>query len=305
MPKTTENRQAAPPSSLERLVARHPLAVFLIMLYAIAWGVFLPVGLQTRGLLALPIELTEGFAFDAVTSLASILGVALPAFLVTAATRGGVGVRDLLGRCLKWRVGLMWYLIALFGLLAVMVLVGSALSDSAPLEVLTERWSLLFTLFLPEVLIPFLTVQIFEEAGWTGFMQDTLQERAPGGEHPCGPHLHPATPAHPAHGRGRRAGLTGDRESAGDGGGVLPDRRRVALQRLRAQHSRRGPLPQRLQLSVGYWGPQVHRRTDLGTCRTLVPKGVVAVVVALSKGRLAYEPERGATTEASGEDHRV
>jgi CAAX protease family protein len=147
------------------------------MLYAIAWSVFLPVVLQARGLLALPIDLTEGVAFDAVTSLASILGVTLPAFLVTVLTRGGAGVRDLLGRCLRWRVGLVWYLAALFGLLAVMVLIGSALSDPSPLEVLTERWPLLFTLFLPEVLFPFLFIQLFEEAGWTGFMQHTLQER--------------------------------------------------------------------------------------------------------------------------------
>ena len=91
-------------------MVRHPVAAFLVMLYAIAWSVFLPVVLQARGLLALPVDLSEGFAFDAVTSLASILGVALPAFLVTAATRSGkAGVRELLSRCLRWRVGIVWY----------------------------------------------------------------------------------------------------------------------------------------------------------------------------------------------------
>jgi hypothetical protein len=123
------------------------------MLYAVAWSVFLPVVLQARGLLTLPVDLAEGIAFDAVTSLASILGVALPAFLVTAAISGKAGVRDLLGRCLRWRVGLRWYLAALFGLLAVTVLVGGVLSHPAPLAVLTERWTLLFTMFLPEVLL--------------------------------------------------------------------------------------------------------------------------------------------------------
>ena len=47
----------------------------------------------------------------------------------------------------------------------------------APLEALVEKWPLLFTLFLPEVLLPFVFIQIFEEAGWTGFTQHTLQER--------------------------------------------------------------------------------------------------------------------------------
>jgi uncharacterized protein len=140
VPTATENRQPAPLSPLKRLVVRHPVAAFLVMLYAIAWSVFLPVVLQARGLLALPVDLSEGVAFGAVTSLASILGVALPAFLVTAAISGKAGMRDLLSRCLRWRVGIVWYLAALFGLLAVMVLAGSGLSDPAPLEVLTESW---------------------------------------------------------------------------------------------------------------------------------------------------------------------
>jgi membrane protease YdiL (CAAX protease family) len=158
-------------------VARHPVAAFLVMLYAITWIIFLPAVLQGRELLVLPIDLSEGFAFNTVTSLASILGVALPAFLVTAATSGKAGVRDLLRRCLRWRVGVGCYLIALFGLLVATLLVASVFLGVAPLEALVEKWPLLFTLFLPEVLLPFLFIQIFEEAGWTGFLQHTLQER--------------------------------------------------------------------------------------------------------------------------------
>ena len=173
----TEDGQSAARTRLLRLLGRHPVAAFLAMLYAVAWSVFLPAVLQARGLLALPIDLTEGFAFDVVVATASILGVALPAFLVTAATSGKTGVRGLLGRCLRWRVGIGWYPAALFGLLTASVLVGGVLPGLAPLAALVERWPLLFTLFLPEVLLPFLTIQLFEEAGWTGFMQHTRQER--------------------------------------------------------------------------------------------------------------------------------
>jgi membrane protease YdiL (CAAX protease family) len=69
-----------------------------------------------------------------------------------------------------------WYLIALFGFLAAMVLIASVFQGLAPLEALVVKWPLFFTLFLPEVLFPFLFIQIFEETGWTGFMQHTLQE---------------------------------------------------------------------------------------------------------------------------------
>jgi membrane protease YdiL (CAAX protease family) len=173
----TENQQAPNSSSLKALVGRHRVAAFLVMVYAITWIIFLPVVLQGRGLLVLPVDLSEGFAFNAVVAIASILGVALPAFLVSAATGGKESVRDLLGRCLRWRVGVHWYLIALLGLLVATVLVASVFLGLAPLEALARKWLLLFTLFLPEVLLPFVFIQIFEEAGWTGFMQHTLQER--------------------------------------------------------------------------------------------------------------------------------
>jgi membrane protease YdiL (CAAX protease family) len=276
------------------------------MLYAVAWGIFLPVVLQARGLLALPIDLTEGFAFDAVTSLASILGVALPAFLVTAATRGGAGVRDLLGRCLAWRVGIVWYLAALFGLLASTVLLGSAFSDPAPLEVLTERWPLLFTLFLPEVLFPFLFIQIFEEVGWTGFMQHTLQERR-------GP-LVASVLVGPAFVLQHLPILLMD---AGIGLSsliivvalvVVAVFFRVVVTWL-YNRSGRSVLVVALFHSAynSAWGTGDHRFTGeliSGPAATLIPIGVVAlaavVLTVLSRGRLAYEPGRGAATERGG-----
>ena len=306
MPTATENRQPDPLPPLKRLVACHPVAAFLVMLYAIAWTVFLPVVLQARGLLALPVDLSEGFAFDAVTSLASILGVALPAFLVTAVTSGKVGVRDLLSRCLRWRVGIVWYLAALFGLLAVMVLAGSGLSDPAPLEVLTERWSLLFTLFLPEVLFPFVFIQIFEEAGWTGFMQHTLQERR-------GPLLASILVA-PVFVLQHLPILLMD-AGVGLASLIIVGALVVVAVFFRVvvtwlyNGSGRSVLVVALFHSAynSAWGTGDHKFTGeliSGPAATLIPIGVIAVVAVavaiLSRGRLAHEPERGATTQGGG-----
>ena len=306
MPTATEDRRPAPLPPLERLVVRHPVAAFLLMLYAIAWGVFLPVVLQARGLLALPIDLTEGFGFDAVTSLASVLGVALPAFLVTAATSGKAGLRDLIGRCLRWRVGIVWYLAALFGLLASMVLIGSAFSDPAPLEVLTEKWPLLFTLFLPEVLFPFLFIQIFEEAGWTGFMHHTLQERR-------GPLLASVLVA-PAFVLQHLPILLMD-SGFGLASLIIVGALVVVAVFFRIvaawlyNGSGRSVLVVALFHSAynSAWGTGDHKFTGeliSGPAATLIPIGVVAVVAVvltvLSRGRLAYKPERGAATERGG-----
>jgi uncharacterized protein len=114
--------------------------------------------------------------FQPFAAIMSIFGLALPAFLVTAATDGKEGTRDLLRRCLRWRVGLHWYLIALLGLLVATLLGAIPFLGVVPLEALAQNWSLLFTVFLPGVLVPFLHTNLWEELGWTGFMQHTIQE---------------------------------------------------------------------------------------------------------------------------------
>ena len=173
MASRATTKQPAPSTVFGRLAARHPVATFLVMAYAIGWTIFAPVVLSEDGFGLLPIQLP----LTPVTAIASVFALALPAFLVTAAMSGKEGVRDLVRRCLRWRIGIHWYLIALLGFLVATLLVASLLLGLSPLEALVERWPLLFTLFLPEVMVPFVLIQLWEEAGWTGFLQNTLQER--------------------------------------------------------------------------------------------------------------------------------
>ena len=150
-------------SPFGRLVARRPVVAFLVMVYAIAW---------TLQFAAFQL----GLSFRLGTSISVIFGLALPAFLVTSATSGRAGVRDLLGRVFRWRVGLRWYLIAILGLPLATLLVASAFLGLAPLQALVEKWPIFFTIFVPEILLAVVLIQIFEETGWTGFMQHTVQE---------------------------------------------------------------------------------------------------------------------------------
>ncbi len=173
MAAATETHRPANSSSLRRLVARHPVAAFLVMTFTFAWTIMLPALLSEQGLGLLPISVPV----EVIMTLSSVLGLALPAFLVTAATGGKEGVRDLLRRMLRWRVGVHWYLLALFGLLVVTLLGAIPFLGVLPLEALAQNWSLLFTVFLPGVLIPLVLVNLWEETAWTGFMQHTLQER--------------------------------------------------------------------------------------------------------------------------------
>ncbi|MFL5800882.1 MAG: CPBP family intramembrane glutamic endopeptidase [Roseiflexaceae bacterium] len=162
-----------PASSLQRLVARHPVAAFLVMTftiyYAVAYAtILLPVLVRND---ILPFNL----AFY--SALGHLFGSALPAFLVTAALHGGAGVRDLARRCLHWRVGARWYLVALLGLPIATALCASALFGLAPLDTLVDHWSVLFTVVVPQLLILIVFYNFTEEIGWTGFLQDRLQAR--------------------------------------------------------------------------------------------------------------------------------
>jgi uncharacterized protein len=67
--------------------------------------------------------------------------------------------------------------LVLFGLPMGVLLSAIVLHGAAPLGALARNWALLFTAFLPGVVVPFLHTNLWEELGWTGFLQSTLQDR--------------------------------------------------------------------------------------------------------------------------------
>ena len=156
-----------PASSLRRLIARHPVAAFLAMAYAMYFAFALP-----------PVRTYLDIFLD--QPLWSVLGTlfsaTLPAFLVVAALNGWAGVRDLARRSLRWRVGARWYLIALLGLPIAVLLTASVIYGLAPLNALLNKWPLLFTVMLPDLLLRIVFFNLAEEIGWTGFLQARLQD---------------------------------------------------------------------------------------------------------------------------------
>jgi membrane protease YdiL (CAAX protease family) len=173
MASMTTHQQQLPyrgsPSRLRQVIARHPVASYLIMVYAVIFPIALPSALTRGDFLPLDLELYG--------SLGTILGVTLPAFLVTAATDGWAGVRDLGSRCVRWRVGIRWYLIAVLGMPVAMTLATTAAYGTPLLNNLSDEWELLFTLVLPQLVLLILLFNWAEEIGWTGFLQDKLQNR--------------------------------------------------------------------------------------------------------------------------------
>ena len=163
----------APHSALRRLVARHPVAAFLVMVYAVNIVVLLPPVLTRHDIWPFGQALSD--------PLGHIFGSAVPAFLVIAAMHGRAGVRDLTRRCLRWRVHPQWYLFALLGV-PIGVVCASAIFGLAGLYALVGQWPLLVTVVVPQLLLFIVFSNGPEEIGWMGFMQARLQER-------CGPLL--------------------------------------------------------------------------------------------------------------------
>ena len=156
-------------SGLRRLIARHPVAVFLLLVFSVSIAVAQVPVLTRRDILPFDLALYD--------SLGPLLGVALPAFVVAGATGGREGVRELASRCLRWRLRLRWYLFTLLSVPAGVLLSAYALFGRALLEVLADRWTLLFTAVLPQFVLLALCFIVAEEVGFMGFLQARWQGR--------------------------------------------------------------------------------------------------------------------------------
>jgi uncharacterized protein len=151
---------AADVSPLRSWILRHPITTFLVLVYAMTTAlVFVPKGLTEPGLLP------GGATPHGV--LVNVLGSAVPAFIVTALVSGKVGVRDLARRSFRSRVPVRWYLISLLAPLLIFLIAVTILYGFAPLRALAQSWLLLFTGFLPALLIMILLNNVAEEIGWT------------------------------------------------------------------------------------------------------------------------------------------
>ena len=169
MSTPTAIQQPAPHSAFRRLVARRPVAAFLIMAYAVSITIAF-VRLRTISDIQSPFNQYLWGFFE------HLFSVALPAFLVVASMHGKAGVLALARQSLRWRAGARWYLIALFGVPIASLLGASVIYGMAPLNALVDKWQLLFTLILPDLLIRFVFLNTIEEIGWLGFLQARLQD---------------------------------------------------------------------------------------------------------------------------------
>jgi membrane protease YdiL (CAAX protease family) len=151
------------------------LVVYFVLAYAISWAFMLPVALSAQGIISPNVPY-------ALYYLASF-GPALSAVIVTCATTGRPGLRSLLSRLWKWRVGFRYYAFAVLGpiaLFGVAVLANRVIIGAWPDLSLLGQADYAPYLGIPGVLVLwFLTYGLGEETGWRGFALPHLQRTRP------------------------------------------------------------------------------------------------------------------------------
>lgn len=155
-------------------IRRHPVLWYYVFVFGISWGGILAAVGGFSGIPGSPQQVEASFA---VALPAMLAGPAVTGILMTAVVAGREGLRDLLSRLLRFRVGGRWYAAAL--------LVTPLAMGVTPLVV-----SRVHPAFLPGIvassdrmaLVQFslmagLMAGIFEELGWTGFAVPRLLQR--------------------------------------------------------------------------------------------------------------------------------
>jgi membrane protease YdiL (CAAX protease family) len=147
----------------QSVVSRRPTTCFLVLSLTLTWT-WEVVAFGLLRLPSVPAQFVDGF-----------VGPGLAAFAVTAVTDGRTGLRELLGRCVTWRVGAQWYLLALAGPAAVFILgtvaiPGALVSIHVPPPTFGVQYVGLY------VVILLLGGPLGEEPGWRGFALPRLQQ---------------------------------------------------------------------------------------------------------------------------------
>lgn len=152
-------------------VQRHPLIAYFAIAFAGTWAMLIPMAMSLGfNLFAIP-----DAVFFLLYFFSPYAGPMLGALVVTRMTEGGPGVRRLLKRIVQWRVGIPWYLAAIFTMLLIWLAAYSLLYSGTPLRALISNPMLLVSPFLINILIGILIPSLGEEVGWRGYALPKLQ----------------------------------------------------------------------------------------------------------------------------------
>ena len=162
-----------PSCECRSVIKRHPVLAYFVLTLVISWGsllVIMGVG-GILGTTAVPRER------EPLLYVGMLLGPSLAGLLLTGHMHGHLGLREVLSRLRRWRVGAIWYAIAILtspGLVAAILLPLALFSPAFIPGILTSSDKVAV---LVSGLVAGVLVGIFEELGWTGFAIPQLRLR--------------------------------------------------------------------------------------------------------------------------------
>jgi len=154
---------------------QHPIAAYFTFAFVITWALHMPMALGKQGLGIFRYEVPIAL-FMILFILGAIAGPTLGAYLVTNALDGKEGRRKLFRRYFQWRVGLPWYVLAIFSFPIIYLIAGSVVLGSVPLADMAANSATFFSPYLVAVLIFPAFITWGEEPGWRGFALTRMQE---------------------------------------------------------------------------------------------------------------------------------
>ena len=156
----------------ERVSVVRRLVAFTVIAYGFSWAWWLPLRMSGSEI---------DFGQGAPRYIAGLIGPLVAALVVTAATEGWAGVRDLLSRMVRWRVAPRWYAVSVLaplGLFVVATTITMTVGSPAPtLGGMGTVPGLPVTSILVVWLYLVVVNGLGEEAGWRGYALPLLQQR--------------------------------------------------------------------------------------------------------------------------------
>jgi membrane protease YdiL (CAAX protease family) len=137
----------------QRWLQSAPTTAFLLLTFSFSWGVWWLAGPHLSG---------AGRGWRLAVHTVGLCGPTVAALVLTGFLYGRRGVFDLLKRIARWRVGIGWYLFALFSTLVIGLAAIGVHSLAGGITPHMNR------LVLAQVLLP-LPAGLPEEYGWRGF----------------------------------------------------------------------------------------------------------------------------------------
>ncbi|MFN8440293.1 MAG: type II CAAX endopeptidase family protein [Caldilineaceae bacterium] len=144
-------------------IVRFPLIAYFLMAFLFSWLAVLPLIFNPT----LPVEPFQ--------IMGALTGPTLAALLVTAILDGRSGLVKLFKRYGQWRVGLVWWLIVLLGILIALNTVASAIIGIQMWREFFNKIGLILPTYAIALVAGVILGPLWEEPGWRGFALPRLQ----------------------------------------------------------------------------------------------------------------------------------